>query len=94
MTKIRNCSLVDKRQAFTSFHSDSYQYCLKKHLIGLVRNPLDLKKVSLRQQANVCDFLKITVISLECTDTPRKKKKSWTVYRLSELLLTAELAAC
>lgn len=38
---------IDKSLAFSSFHSDSYQYRLKKHLIGLVRNPLDLKEVPL-----------------------------------------------
>ena len=38
---------IDKRLAFSSFHSDSYQYCPNKHLIGLVRNPLDLKEVPL-----------------------------------------------
>lgn len=47
MTKIGHCGLVDKRLASSSFRSDSYQYRLKKHLIGLVRNPLDLKKVPL-----------------------------------------------
>ena len=38
---------IDKRLASSSFRSDSYQYRLKKHLIGLVRNLLDLKELLL-----------------------------------------------
>lgn len=38
---------IHKRLASSSFGSDSYQYRLKKHLIGLVRNPLDLKELLL-----------------------------------------------